>query len=187
MSESSSNQAATATKATGKSKCVALIGSTGGGTATLGHTDPPQLLQMIGRELKKVADCDGISRALFVALEGGKGFDQVDDEQNDPATLYQVPPDSYSCQIVQSATLKHVNADCKKRNKDLADAIRKGEIHGLICISVSVEVFAETLQAASEAKIPVTGTGGTSLSVASSSRQSVLARRSVLKPASSLR
>ena len=68
---------------------VALIGSSGGGTATLGHTDPVELLTAIHRELLRIRDdgvtddgqgrrvCVGLSHAIFVSLCDGSGFDSV--------------------------------------------------------------------------------------------------------------
>lgn len=162
-----------------KTLSVAIIGSSGGGQATLGHTDTPELLRLIDAELKKIQEENsaGVTRALFVSLDGAKSFDNVD-ENNDQATLYRVEKTEQQhlqqaashldCHIETIDMLKKVNATCKKLNIELAEAIRQKEIHGLICISCSVDIFSETLQAAAESNIPVTGTGGTSLSSASS-------------------
>jgi len=66
---------------------VALIGSSGGGTATLGHTDPIELLETVNKELLNIHDkndtriCKGISHAIFVCLDGG-GFDAVRNEKD---------------------------------------------------------------------------------------------------------
>lgn len=158
---------------------VALIGSSGGGTATLGHTDPQALMTVIDRELQKIAgrrSCRGICQALFVALDSGKGFDNID-EQEASATLFQISQTEESqrgplhCDKTKSGILKDVNSCCKELNKDLAKAISNGTIHALICISISVDVFSETLEAAATTGIPVTGTGGTSLSSAASKFQ----------------
>ena len=158
---------------------VALIGGSGGGTATLGHTDPQSLLKVIDRELQKIEgsrSCLGISQALFVALDGGRGFDHID-EAKDTASLYQISHKEKTqhgplhCSIAKAAPLKDVNSRCKELNKELAKAISKGTINALICISISVEIFSETLEAAATAGIPVTGTGGTSLSLAVSKFQ----------------
>jgi hypothetical protein len=49
---------------------VVVIGSSGGGTATLGHTDPVELLTTIHRELGRIQTSSepfGISYALFVS------------------------------------------------------------------------------------------------------------------------
>ena len=67
---------------------VALIGSSGGGTATLGHTDPIEVLTTIHRELLNLTDpsddnrrvCIGLSHAIFVSLSDGSGFDSVRSE-----------------------------------------------------------------------------------------------------------
>ena len=49
-------------KSKSKSKYnVALIGSSGGGAATLGHTDAAELLRAIHHELQKVHDCWSLS------------------------------------------------------------------------------------------------------------------------------
>ena len=63
---------------------VALIGSSGGGTATLGHTNPIQLLTTIHNELLNICDgdgnqvvCVGLSHAIFVSLIDGGGFDSI--------------------------------------------------------------------------------------------------------------
>lgn len=158
---------------------VALIGSSGGGTATLGHTDPQSLLKVIDRELQKIQgrrSCRGICQALFVALDGGRGFDHVD-EAKETASLYHISHKEATqrgplhCTIAKAGPLKDVNSRCKELDKELAKDISKGTIHTLICISISVELFSETLEAAAATGIPVTGTGGTSLSLAASKFQ----------------
>ena len=149
---------------------VALIGSSGGGTATLGHTDAGELLKKIHEELLKVEDTSGITTALFVSLHGGKGFDSSSD--TDKATLYAASSDGehgeLSVQAVKTGMLKEVNECCVQLDKVLAEKIATDEIQGLICISCDVEIHSSTLKAAAEKKIAVTGSGGTSLSAASS-------------------
>ena len=69
---------------------VALIGSSGGGTATLGHTNPIQLLTTIHNELLNICDgdgnkevvCIGLSHAIFVSLIDGGGFDSIRSEDD---------------------------------------------------------------------------------------------------------
>jgi hypothetical protein len=146
---------------------VALIGSSGGGTATLGHTDAAELLRVIHQELRKVDSSGGLVRALFVSLHGGKGFDSAKLE-TDVATLFSILSNDCQIQSVQTGTVEQVNNTCTKMDQALAEQIRSGQIHGLICISCNVDIHAATLQAAAEAKIPVTGSGGTSLSEATS-------------------
>jgi len=80
---------------------IALVGSSGGGTATLGHTQPIDLLSVIHDELSKIRTTDsidntqqdkpvfaaGLKFALFVSLHDG-GFDSATDSSI--ATLYSV-------------------------------------------------------------------------------------------------
>jgi len=154
---------------------VALIGSSGGGAATLGHTEPTRLLQAINSELLKIEGGKSSLRyALFVSLHGGLGLDTAD-ATKDMATLYSVDNDEVKSpatdsetqvRVVQSATLAEVNKTCTKMDEAVAKAIRDGQVNGLICISCDPDIHSGTLQAASDMKIPVTGSGGTSLSAA---------------------
>ena len=91
---------------------VVVIGSSGGGAATLGHTDAKELLSTIHKQLQKVttettttttsADNNGNARtaekgghghgikfALFISLHGGKGMDSAN-PLKDRATLWTV-------------------------------------------------------------------------------------------------
>lgn len=146
---------------------VAVIGSSGGGTATLGHTDAGELLRTIHQELKKTTECHGIVKALFCSLQGGKGFDGANSE-TDVATLFSVDGGDCQLQVVQIGVLKDVNESCRKLDVGLATQIQSGEIQGLICISCNIDIHEATLRAAAAKKIPVTGSGGTSLSAATS-------------------
>ena len=149
---------------------VALIGSSGGGAATLGHTEPVQLLQTIHNELRKINGGHGIKIALFVSMHGGKGLD-TSNEDIDTATLYSIPfsdnpNEQCHVQVVTSGTLKSVNETIKTMDVDIAKAIEDGQIQGLICISCDVDLHSDTLKAAASMRIPVTGSGGNSLSAA---------------------
>lgn len=80
-----------------RTKSVLLIGSSGGGTATLGHTDPNELLTTVHRELLRIVEedslsisaettvqekknCLGLSHAVFISLRDGGGFDSICDD-----------------------------------------------------------------------------------------------------------
>lgn len=154
------------------SMSVAVIGSSGGGAATLGHTEPSHLLQVINNELAKIDGESRILHALFVSLHKGTGLD-VANSDVDTATLYCIDNeqsnDAYSQYFprpVQTATLSQVNETCRSMDATIAKAIRNGKVKGLICMSCSIDIHSETLLAASQMKVPVTGTGGTSLSAA---------------------
>jgi len=153
---------------------VALVGSSGGGAATLGHTDSAELIRLICQEVSKVKGDPHpprLTKALFTSLKNGKGFDYAKFD-TDLATLHSIQSDEqsdqYNVQAIKSGILQDVNSFCANLDTKLAESIRKGDIHGLICISCDIDVHAATLQAAADMKIPATGSGGTSLSAASS-------------------
>lgn len=128
---------------------VAVIGSSGGGTATLGHTDPSTLLKTIHHELCSVQNkkennsrepAAELSHALFVSLDGGKGMDSVDDKV-DTASLYQVNCGlnnnndnidrfsthcraDLSCRVVKRGVLQHVNNYCREQDEIIAQSIQ---------------------------------------------------------------
>lgn len=154
---------------------VVVIGSSGGGTATLGHTDPVELLTAIHRELGRIQTSSeplGISYALFVSCP--KSLDSVND--NDTyATLWTVGISSdttnepvFNVKPVLSAPLKDVNQNVEKLSSFISSRLEVEKIKG--CISISSDpsgVNLELFQAIAKHGIPVTGSGGTSLSKAS--------------------
>lgn len=149
---------------------VALIGSSGGGAATLGHTEPALLLQTIHKELRKIDGADGIKIAIFVSMHGGKGLD-TSNEEVDMATLYyvqlsEVLNEQCSIQSVKTGTLQSVNRIVKEMDADIAKAIKENKVNGLICISCDPNLHSGTLRMAASMNIPVTGSGGTSISAA---------------------
>ena len=170
-------------------KRVALIGSSGGGTATLGHTDPVAFLQTIDTQLslieapkdsttssshhdKKGETTQGarLVAALFISLDGGKSMDGVN-QKTSSARLFQLAPSQATppelkYEIIALGSLAQVNAECAARQRTfIAQAIRDGTIDALICVSCHVRIFQETLQAAAKRSgtFVVTGSGGTSL------------------------
>lgn len=146
---------------------VAVVGSSGGGAATLGHTEPTRLLEAINTELLKIEGECSLRYGLFVSLHGGTSLDTADPTK-DTATLYSINGDETDGQVrvAQSATLAEVNRTCTRMDASIAKAIRDCKVNGLICISCDPDIHSKTLEAASEMKIPVTGSGGTSLSAA---------------------
>lgn len=153
---------------------VALIGSSGGGAATLGHTEPTQLLQTINDELAKIQGDWCLTHALFVSLHGGRGLDSANPTES-TATLHAIDcnetedktnKSGASVRVVQSDILAEVNKTCFQMDASIAEAILGGEVKGLICVSCDPGIHSKTLEAASVMRIPVTGSGGTSLSIA---------------------
>jgi hypothetical protein len=160
-------------------KRIAVIGSSGGGAATLGHTNIQEFLALIQNELAAVRCDDDQSKksgdenilcclayAILILLPGGKGMDSAD-ESSDRAKLVVHKHQHDECirlDVVGEGRLKDVNLTCAQiEQKTLASMIRANQIHGLICISVSTSVFRDVFLAAADKSIPVTGSGGTSI------------------------
>jgi hypothetical protein len=156
-SQPNNNQNMSTTPNAGRS--VALIGSSGGGTATLGHTQPSDFVNTIELELQSVSEPVEIGTVLFVSLDDGKGMDSVVEE--DQATLFHQSDNGV--QRFHHGTLNEINQRVQELDVGLANDIQQGNIQGLISVSCKPSLFSRTLRAAAEKDLPVTGTGGTSL------------------------
>ena len=182
---------------------IAIVGSSGGGAATLGHTDPVELLTCINRELSRIKAhrshskspmpnkrfgndnnqingeakiLNQVKAALFISTD--QSLDSVTDKDKCYAKLYCVDckdnqltnnmTSPFSVKMIQSGTLTEINKLYKKLDHELiAKSIENGEIDGLICISCDPSnINSKSISAAGKAKIPVTGSGGSSLACA---------------------
>jgi hypothetical protein len=178
---------------------VVVIGSSGGGTATLGHTNAQDLLMTIHVELGRIKEestqqiaaeaarsCHGVLYALFVSC--AVSMDSVDPEKNS-ATLWtvgigteaeekvrtrgglqKIAADAFQVKRYCTGILKEVNQIAKELGEKYISPIilaNKSPIQGVICISCDPQhVNYSVLSAAAKAGLPVTGSGGTSLSAA---------------------
>lgn len=188
---------------------VIILGSSGGGAATLGHTNPPQLLKTIHEQLSRILSphtsdevsssngveregfsrrCHGVLYALFVACE--VPMDSANPDK-DIATLWTVGLDRrffhtntspgeqaskkdvrhvFQVQSYFTGTLSQVNQKVREvEEKVIVPEIvsQHSPVKGIICISCDPGgVNYASLSAASKMKLPVTGSGGTSLSAA---------------------
>ena len=171
---------------------VVLIGSSGGGTATLGHTNPVQLLNTVHKELRHLHSdkdgkfCAGLCHAIFVSMCDGSGFDSLKKDDWLPgnnksgeaaamAKLYSVGfhnknPDSEDQEALGrlnvhtiKGPLSEINAEAKRLDAQLSKILHSN--HALISVSSEPTIIhADSLRSCSEHSIPVTGSGGTSIS-----------------------
>lgn len=147
---------------------VALIASSGGGVATIGHTQVEEQLQTLEAHLQLIHA--KLSYAIHISLLGGKSMDSVNPE-TDQARLTIVKPRLSStapleCKIEATDTLERINLRAFELQKLLAEEIRSGKVDALICTSIHVPLFVNVLQATADRKLVVTGSGGTSLALA---------------------
>ncbi|CAE8689927.1 unnamed protein product [Polarella glacialis] len=147
---------------------VALIGSTGGGAATLGHGDPDSLRLALERQLELVGGGGAcVAEAVFVACDA-----PLDSARPDtPSSLWALSANggkgAAGLHCVMRGPLEHVNV--RARELDAALAVRLQWLDGVIAISTDsgpLGVNRQSLAAAAKAGLPIAGTGGTSLSIA---------------------
>jgi hypothetical protein len=105
--------------------------------------------------------------------DNGDDDDDDDNDTNDgTCTTTTSPPPPRVPLLVFRGTLEQVNQRIREElDPTLAQEIRQGSIDGLICVSCPVHLVSQSLGAAAYTRIPVTGTGGTSLSVMASTSQ----------------
>ena len=161
---------------------VALIGSSGGGIATVGHTDANTLLHTIHWHLTCMNA--RLVRVIYISLLNGKSMDAVQ-PATDRASLTVVTSSLYNhdddknnknnnnrihqlqVETLATDTLEHINQiHAQPLARQLAADIRNGSIQALICISMHVRLCLPILEAAIDQNLPVTGSGGTSLAQA---------------------
>jgi fructose-specific phosphotransferase system IIC component len=142
-------------------KKIAVIGSSGGHLYVLGGNNPQTLLDEIANQAK--AASLEISHIVFVAANAS--LDHVTGQTK--GTLWK---QSASGPIpAAEGKLAEANEQAKTANKELADAIKKGEVDGLIMVSADPKgINEEVIKAATDKKIPIAGTGGSSMSTARS-------------------
>ncbi|MEA4811001.1 MAG: hypothetical protein VB108_00335 [Anaerolineaceae bacterium] len=140
-------------------KKIAVIGSSGGHLFVLGGNDPKALLSEIIQQAN--AAQSEVSRVAFVGATGS--MDHVGDKTK--AALWTLKKGAlHSGELL---SLEEANKEAKQESDQIAAEIRSGLIDGLVMVSADPKnLNKEVLLAAAEKKIPVAGTGGTSMAEA---------------------
>jgi len=142
-------------------KKLAVIGSSGGHLFVLGGKDPHVLLDEIIKQ-SKAAGFD-VSHIAFVAAS--TSLDHVTEKTN--ATLWTQTSEGPIAG--ETVTLEQANKLAEVESDKIAAAILNGEVDGLIMVSADPKKLNKNvIKAAAEKKIPVAGTGGTSMADARS-------------------
>ena len=108
-------------------KKIAIIGSSGGHLFVLGGNDPRTLLEEIVNQAK--AASIEVSHIAFVAAS--TSMDHVSDQTK--GTLWTQGQDGPVATFED--TLKATNTQAEKESKKIAEAIKKGEVDGLVMVS----------------------------------------------------
>lgn len=139
-------------------KRVAIIGSSGGNLYAQGGNNPNALLKEIFTQTKSA----GIEVAFVEFIGASASMDGI--SQDAKARLYSLDENG-GVQASDEATLREVNEQAKVLDAKLADLIENGEIDGVMMMSSDPKgVNAASTKAMANTKIPVVGTGGTSMS-----------------------
>lgn len=137
-------------------KQLAVIGSSGGNLYNQGGNDPKK---MIG-EIFTQAESAGVKVAYVQFIGTNTTMDNI--SMDAKARLWTL--ENGELVSGEEKTLKEVNAEAAKNDKELADLIRSDKIDGIMLMSCDPKgTNHEALTAAAEKKIPVAGTGGSSM------------------------
>ncbi len=142
-------------------KKIAIIGSSGGNLYNLGGKDPKTLLG----EIKTQCQSAGIEIAKTVFIGASQSMDKNQSSANASLFSYE------GGEFVGSAemSLSDLNEIAKEKDALLAAAIKAGEVDGMIIMSCDPSgVNKASIEAAAEKKIPLVGTGGTSVATTQS-------------------
>lgn len=137
-------------------KRIAIIGSSGGNLFTSGGKDPRKLLGEIITQSNS-ADIE-VSHIVFVGAT--VSLDNIKDTTE--ARLFTLE----NGEIVSSdlALLNEINIKAKEADSKLAKEIEAGNVDGVVVMSAdSKNTNAKSLKAAANKKVPIVGTGGTSM------------------------
>jgi hypothetical protein len=149
-------------------KKIAIIGSSGGHLYVLGGKDPKSLLGEIIRQAE--AAQIQVSHIAFVAASSS--LDHITDSTN--AALWVQTENGPQPRF--EGSLKEANESAEAENQAIAEAIRKGEVDGLVMVSADPKGGNKVvIQAAADMNIPVAGTGGSSMAEARSQGANVIA------------
>jgi hypothetical protein len=164
-----------------KSFKIALIGSSGGGSATISSGE--DVVDSIQRNINLITSPNvkksenmmvlvSITEVALVQCQHGLDFSTT--QEDDSATLW-VMKDGRSLVRIHVGTLASVNTLLKSEDLRISHLILSNEIDAIVSISSDPEDTNKlTVAAAIQMNIPILGTGGTSLSYISTSGGNVI-------------
>lgn len=139
---------------------IAIIGSSGGNLYNLGGKDPRKLLDEILMQLESA----GLSCGALQFIAAQVSMDAAKDTT--PAALYSWSISQGEPVVIAEGTLQQVNQAAERLDREIAEQIELGEIDGIIVMSADPEGSnRHAIEAAAKFRLPVTGTGGTSMAI----------------------
>lgn len=151
-------------------KSIAIIGSSGGNLYNLGGKDPEKLLH----EILVQSTAAGLEVKAVQFIAASVSMDAAKDTT--PTSIYSWDEDEQQPIKVFNGMLKETNQEAKPLDEKIAKLIEAGNIDGLIVMSADPEQANKAvIKAAVEKKIPIVGTGGTSMAIIGSKGANVIA------------
>lgn len=142
-------------------KKLAVIGSSGGNLYRQGGDNPITMI----REIKVQADSAGMELGFIQFIGASASMDNI--SMDAPAKLYAMADGE--AKAVSEGTLAEMNQAAKEYDEKLAQLIKEDQIDAVVILSCDPKgVNSKALSAAAEKKIPVAGTGGSSVANAQS-------------------
>lgn len=138
-------------------KKIAVLGSSGGNLYKQGGNDPHGMM----KEIFTQADSVDISVRYIQFIGTSSTMDGI--SMDAKACLYTLTGEK-KLMASEEKTLAEINQMADQTDSELADLIRAGEIDGILLMSCDPKgANHKALTAAAEKKIPIAGTGGTSM------------------------
>lgn len=139
---------------------IAIIGSSGGNLFNLGGKDPRRLLNEILIQMEST----GLSCTALQFIAADASMDTA--KPSTRAVLYTWSVSKGEPVISAEGTLQEMNAAAGRLDRVIAEQIELGEIDGIIAMSPDPEgCNRHAFEAAAVHKLPVVGTGGTSMAL----------------------
>lgn len=139
-------------------KKIAILGSSGGNLYNLGGKDPLKLLGEIETQAKSA----GIEIEAIQFIGAKSSMDNVN--KNTPARLYTWDTNESKIVFSEEKQLSEINTISEKIDLLIADKINNGEIDGIVLMSSDPQNTNKySIKAAINKKLPIVGTGGTSM------------------------
>lgn len=137
-------------------KQIAVIGSSGGNLYNQGGNNVDALM----KEIFTQAESAGMEIAYIQFVGTTGSMDTV--SKAAPAVLYTLKDGKLN--VAFEGTLSEVNESAKKTDEEIAQAINEGKVDGIMLMSADPKnTNNKALTAAAEKKLPIAGTGGSSI------------------------
>jgi hypothetical protein len=161
--------------------CVALIGSSGGGAATL--TSGTAVVENLKHHIEAIRRASRnhefddaaaiISEVLLLQCDVGMDFAKTSPVQVNASLWMMEDGTALTCR--QKGKLSEVNEKLREMDKRLAELILNGHIDALMTVSCDPDdTNSSTIDAAIQVGIPIVGTGGSSISAISTKGGNVI-------------